>query len=136
MRVRDLMQRDVVTVDAEAHLDVAEELMRMDRVRHLPVLSAGRLVGLVTQRDLFRAAVSSALGAAPATEQRWLARIPVRQVMASEVFSAHPDADLRHAVELMLRERIGCLPVVEDERLVGLLGETDCLRHLADLLAK
>jgi CBS domain-containing protein len=135
MRVRDLMQSDVVTVDAEAHLDVAEELMRMDRIRHLPVLSAGRLVGVVTQRDLFRAAVSSALGATPMAEQRWLARIPVRQVMAAEVFSAHPDAEVRYAVELMLRQRIGCLPVVEDDELVGLLGESDCLRYLAELLA-
>lgn len=134
MLVRDVMQQDVVTVDAEANLDVTEELMRMDRIRHLPVLSGGRLVGVVTQRDLFRAALSSAIGAPPSAEQRWLAGIPVRQVMATEVFSAHPGAELRYAVKLMLRERVGCLPVVEDGRLVGLLSESDCLRCLAELL--
>lgn len=134
MRIRELMQKDVVTVDAAAHLDVAEELMRMDRIRHLPVVSNGQLVGLVTQRDLFRAAVSSALARSPQDEQRWLARIPVRKAMTREVLSAHPDADVGHAVELMLRERVGCLPVVEDGRLVGVLSETDCLRHLAQLL--
>lgn len=135
MRIRELMQRDVVTVDAAAHLDVAEELMRMDRVRHLPVVSDGRLVGLVSQRDLFRAALSSALARSPEDEQRWLARIPVTQAMTREVLFAHPDADVGHAVEMMLRERVGCLPVVEEGRLVGLLSETDCLRHLAELLA-
>jgi CBS domain-containing protein len=134
MRVRELMQKDVVTVDAAAHLDVAEELMRMDRIRHLPVVSDGRLVGLVSQRDLFRAALSSAIARSPQDEQRWLARIPVRQAMTREVLSAHPDADLGHAVEMMLRERVGCLPVVEEGRLVGLLSETDCLRCLAGLL--
>ena len=134
MRIKDLMQKDVVTVDAAAHLDVAEELMRMDRIRHLPVVSGARLVGLVTQRDLFRAALSSALARSPEDEQRWLARIPVQRAMTREVLSAHPDADVRHAVEMMLRERVGCLPVVEDGRLVGLLSETDCLRHLAQLL--
>ncbi|MBY0279478.1 CBS domain-containing protein [Candidatus Binatia bacterium] len=136
MRIRDLMQKDVVTVDQQAHLDVAEELMRMDRIRHLPVVSGERLVGLVSQRDLFRAALSSALARSPEDEQRWLARIPVRQAMTREVLSAHPDADVGHAVEMMLRERVGCLPVVEDGRLVGLLSETDCLRHLAGLLAE
>ena len=136
MRIRDLMQKDVVTVDAAAHLDVAEELMRMDRIRHLPVVSGGRLVGLVSQRDLFRAALSSALAHSPQDEQAWLARIPVRQAMTREVLSAHPDADVRHAVEMMLRERVGCLPVVEEGRLVGLLSETDCLRRLAELLTE
>lgn len=136
MRIRELMQRDVVTVDEAANLDVAEELMRMDRIRHLPVVAGDRLVGLVSQRDLFRAALSSALARSPEDEQRWLARIPVRRAMTREVLSAHPDADVGHAVEMMLRERVGCLPVVEDGRLVGLLSETDCLRHLARVLAE
>lgn len=136
MRIRELMQTDVVTVDEEAHLDVAEELMRMDRIRHLPVVAGDRVVGLVSQRDLFRAALSSAVARSPEDEQRWLARIPVRQSMTREVLSAHPDADVGHAVEMMLRERVGCLPVVEDGRLVGLLSETDCLRHLARLLTE
>lgn len=144
MRIRELMQTDVVTVDAAAHLEIAEGLMRMDRIRHLPVVSDGSLVGIVSQRDLFRAALSSALGRSPDDEQRWLARIPVRRAMTREVrramtrevLSAHPDAEVRYAVEMMLRERVGCLPVVEDGRLVGLLSETDCLRHLAQLLAE
>ena len=134
MRVRDLMQTDVVTVDADAHLEIAEGLMRMDRIRHLPVVSKGALVGIVSQRDLFHAALSTAMARSPEDEQRWLARIPVRAAMTREVLSAHPDADVGHAVEMMLRERVGCLPVVEDGRLVGLLSETDCLRHLAALL--
>ena len=59
----------------------------------------------------------------------------LRDRMTTEVVTAHPDADLGSAVEMMLQQRIGCLPVVENDRLVGLLGETDCLRQLARLLA-
>ena len=135
MRVRELMQTDVRTIDEADQIDVAEELMREEVIRHLPVLSRQRLVGIVSQRDLFRAGISAAVGAAPGSEQARSAKIPVRSVMTRQVLHAHPDAELGAAVELMLRERIGCLPVVEGEqRLVGLLSETDCLRYLARVL--
>jgi len=137
MRVRELMQTEVRTVDEAEHIDVAEELMREGVIRHLPVVSGQRLVGIVTQRDLFRAGISAAVGVEPGSEQARFAKIPVRRVMTLQVLHAHPDADLGAAVDLMLRERIGCLPVVEGEqRLVGLLSETDCLRHLARLLQR
>lgn len=128
------MQLDVRTVDEAAHLDVADELMREEVIRHLPVLSGGKLVGMITQRDLLRAGLSSALRASPEMEQEWFAELPVRSIMTRRVLHAHPDADLGSALALMLRERVGCLPVVEDDRVIGLLSETDCLRHLAEAL--
>jgi CBS domain-containing protein len=121
-------------VDVSATLDVADELMREEVIRHLPVVSGRRLVGVVTQRDLFRAGLSSALRSGPASEHEWLAEVPVRTIMTRDVLQAHPDADLADAAELMVRERVGCLPVVEDDRLVGLLTETDCLRELTRVL--
>jgi CBS domain-containing protein len=136
IKVRDLMQVDPITVDVSARLDVADQLMRVERIRHLPVVAAGSVVGIVTERDLYRAAASSMLGLRPGTEEDWLARIPVSEMMTGEVLTAHPDATLASAVELMVRERIGCLPVVEDGVLVGLVSETDCLRHLAELLGR
>jgi CBS domain-containing protein len=134
MRVRDLMQSNVRTVRESDHLDVAEELMREEVIRHIPVVSGDRLVGIVTQRDLFRAGLSSALRFSPSTEQEWLANVSVKSIMTRRVLHAHPDADLASALKLMLRERVGCLPVVEDGRLVGMLSETDCLRYLADAM--
>ncbi|MBU6282112.1 CBS domain-containing protein [bacterium] len=132
MRVRDLMQQPVVSLDESAEIDLADGLMRMDRIRHLPVLSSDRLVGIVSQRDLFRAGVERSLGRAD--EGPPSPSLLLRDVMNREVVTAHPDADLASAVEMLLQRRIGCLPVVEDGRLVGLLSETDCLRHLATLL--
>jgi CBS domain-containing membrane protein len=134
MYVRDMMRREVVTLDAADHLDLADGIMRLGRIRHLPVVAGERVLGIVSQRDLFRAAVSSLLQLRYDTEREWLASIPVRAVMTAPVFTVAPSVSLRAAVDIMLDKRIGCLPVVEDGKLVGLLSESDCLRHLAHLL--
>jgi acetoin utilization protein AcuB len=134
MLVRDLMQADVATLKAHDHLDLADDIMRLGRIRHMPVVDGDRVVGIVSQRDLFRAAISSVLRLRPAAEREWLAKIAVREVMSTEVISVTPDTTIRTAVGRMIEKRIGCLPVVENGRLVGLLSETDCLGHLAKLL--
>ncbi len=134
MYVQDLMQRDVVTLEASDSLGLADDIMRLGRIRHMPVTSRGRLVGVLSQRDLFRAAISSVLEFRPGAEREWLAKIQIREVMTPHVVMVGPSATIHEAVGLMLQKRIGCLPVVEDEKLVGLLSETDCLRYLARLL--
>jgi CBS domain-containing membrane protein len=135
MRVRDFMSREVVTLDATEHLDVAEDIMRFGRIHHVPVLSGGRLVGILSQGDLFRAAASSMLALEREAQREWIANISVSDVMTATVTSVEPDAPLRRAAELMLIEKIGCLPVMEHGKLVGLISETDCLRLLVALLA-
>jgi len=83
---------------------------------------------------LFRAAVSSVLRLQPQAEREWLAKIRVREVMTPEVVCVTPDTPVRRAVDLMIERRIGCVPVVEDGKLVGLLSESDCMHYLARLL--
>jgi CBS domain-containing protein len=134
--VRDVMSAEVVTLRAADHLDLANDIMTLGRIRHMPVVSDERLVGLLTQRDLFRAAVSSVLAFRPAAEREWLAKIRVAEVMTKEVCTARPDWTIRQAVDIMVDKRIGCLPVVDGDRLVGLLSETDCLRLLGQMLAR
>lgn len=134
MYVRDLMQRDVVTLSATESLGLADDIMRLGRIRHMPVTEGDRLIGILSQRDLFRAAISSVLQFRPGAEREWLSQIRVREVMTSPAVSISPAAPITEAVALLLEKRIGCLPVVEDGALVGLLSETDCLRHLAQLL--
>jgi len=136
MLVRDLMERDVVTLDAADSLDLADDIMRLGRIRHMPVLSNGRLAGILSQRDLFRAAISSVLQLRPAAEREWLAKIPIREAMTRHVHTIGPEASVREAVEIMLGQRIGCLPVVEDGKLAGLVSESDCMRYLARLLGE
>jgi len=134
MLVRDLMQREVTTLKASESLGLAEDIMHLGRIRHLPVVSAGVVVGIVSQRDLYRAAASCMLQLRRSTEREWLACIPVRAVMTTNVITMAPDDTIHDAVELMLRHRIGCVPVVEHGKLVGLVSETDCLRYLARVL--
>ncbi|HVO26601.1 MAG TPA: CBS domain-containing protein [Candidatus Margulisiibacteriota bacterium] len=128
------MQAEVVTLNAADTLDLADDIMRLGRIRHMPIVAHGKLVGILSQRDLFRAAISSALQLRPAAEREWLAKIPVREVMTTAVCTIAPTATVHEAVRLMLDKRIGCLPVVEEDKLVGLLSETDCMRYLARLL--
>lgn len=143
MRVRDIMETEVLTLDLGDTLDLADDVMRLGRIRHLPILEKGRLVGVVSQRDLFRASISSVLQFRAAAEREWLAKIQIRELLrerdmgrgdAPRVIAIDPDASVAEAVDLMLRERIGCLPVLREHRLIGLLSETDCLRYLARLL--
>ena len=134
MRIRDLMQRDVATLRITDSLGLADDIMELGRIRHLPVVSAGVVVGIVSQRDLYRAAVSSMLQMPRSEEREWLGKIPVVNVMSANVVTVAPDASVHMAVELMLSNRIGCLPVVEHGKLVGLVSETDCLRYLARVL--
>lgn len=135
MRVSDGMSAEVVTLAVGEHLDLASDIMRLGRIRHMPVLSGDRLVGIVSQRDLFRAAISSALALRPAAEREWLAKIRVEEIMTTPVRTAAPYWSLARAVQEMLTHGIGCLPVLDGERLVGLLSESDCLRVLGQLLA-
>jgi len=134
MFVRDLMQTEVVTLEVGDPLDLADDIMRLGRIRHMPVTAHDQLVGILSQRDLFRAAISSALQLRPAAEREWLAKIHVREVMTTKVFTVGPDEPVHKAVTLMIEKRVGCLPVVQNSKLVGLLSESDCLRFLARLL--
>jgi CBS domain-containing membrane protein len=136
MKVRDLMRVNVVTLHSSDTLGVADDIMSMGRIRHLPVVDGSRrVVGLVTQRDLYRAAISSALGFDRAKEHEWLGKVRVSDVMTREVTTVDAEAGVVDAVDQMVAKKFGCLPVTDREgQLVGLLTETDCLRCFRDLM--
>ncbi len=137
MQVKDIVQRDVVTLGLEDSLDLADDIMTLGRVRHLPVIAGeSHLVGVVTQRGLLRASLASVLDLGRKAEHEWLKSIPVRVVIHTELQTSAPDDSLKSAVDRMIAKKIGCLPVVEQGKLIGLLTETDCLRVLAEALAE
>lgn len=132
MLVRDLMSAEVVTLGCDETLDIADRIMNLGRIRHMPVVDAeGRLVGLVSQRDLFRGALASALGMAKLAQTRLLGALLVREVMAADPITTTPDTPLVEAAAVMLRRKIGCLPVVAGDRLVGIITEADFVAHVA-----
>jgi len=132
MKVKELMTEHVETVERNDELSLAEDIMKMNRVRHLPVMEDGRLVGVLSQRDLFLAALSTAMGFGEKASKAFLATVPVKEVMADDLVTVAPSDDLKQAARLMSERKIGCLPVVEDGRLVGILTESDFLKLALD----
>jgi CBS domain-containing protein len=128
-RVSEIMQTEVATLARGDRVDLADDIMRLGRVRHMPVVERGRLVGVVTARDVLAASLTRALEFEPAHRRAFLKSVEVREVMSTEVVSLGPEATLGEAAELMLTRKIGCLPVTgSDGRLLGLVTETDLLR--------
>ena len=128
MRVRDLMTGEVTTLKRNDKLSVADDIMRLGRIRHLPVVDDAdetKLVGLVSLRDLFRGSLACALGIGPSEQQKLLDRYEVKEVMTSTLVTTTPDAPLREAAQLMSTRKLGCLPVLEGGKLVGILTEGD-----------
>jgi CBS domain-containing protein len=128
--VDDIMRTEVVTLGRNDTLDLANDILQLGRIRHLPIVEDGRLVGVISQRDLFRSALSRALGYGTKAEQAMLKTLLVKEVMTDEVVTIPPGTSIKEAVRLMIEKKIGCLPVVQDGRLVGLITETDLLRCL------
>jgi CBS-domain-containing membrane protein len=125
------MTTDVKTIGRNDELTIADDIMKMKRLRHLPVVEEGRLVGMLTQRDLFHAALSTALNFGEKAQKGFLKTVVAKEVMTDEVLTIDPDADVKEAARLMIEHKIGCLPVVESGKLVGLVTETDLLRIVA-----
>lgn len=128
LTVRDMMTTTVSTLGRNDTLDLADDLMRMGRIRHLPVLDEGRVVGVVSQRDLFRSALAVALGYGERAQKTLLKTLTVKMVMHEPAVTIAPDATLTEATRLMLEHKIGSLPVVEGHTLIGIVTETDILR--------
>lgn len=127
--VRDLMSVDVVTLGRNDRLVAAEDLMRLGRIRHLPVLDEdGRLAGVVSQRDLFHSGLIKALGYGAHAQQHALATVMVKEAMTTDVATTTPDTSLREAARTMLERKIGCLVVVEAGKIAGILAESDFVK--------
>ena len=133
LQVRDVMSRDVRTVRRNDELAIADALMKQERVRHLPVLDEdGEVCAVVSQRDLFRGALLRALGYGARAEELMLKQVPVKDAMSSEIQTTTPDTPVADAARLMIERRIGCLPVIENGKLVGIVTETDFVRMVAE----
>jgi len=128
-KVATLMTEKVATLGQGDTLDVADGIMSMGRIRHLPVLDRGRVVGVVSQRDLFRSALGAALAFGIQRPQELMKSVEIRDVMSAPAVTVAPGASVRDAARTMAEKKIGCLPVVENGCLVGILTENDVLRY-------
>jgi acetoin utilization protein AcuB len=127
MKVVDVMTKDPLTVTPGETIGQADELMAENRIRQLPVVEGRALLGIITDRDIRSFLAGSSL--LDPEERAKTLRTKVKDVMTSEPLTLSPDDDLKEAVELLIEEKIGGIPVVDGaEGLVGIVTYVDVLR--------
>jgi len=128
------MTKDVVTLGHNETLRTADDLMRLGRIRHLPVVDGdGQLAGVVTQRDLFHSGLLRALGYGAHAQRKALDGLAIKEAMRSEVVTTTPDTPLAEAAKVMFERKIGCLVVLEGQKIAGILTESDFVRAAAGI---
>ena len=133
MNVQDIMTANPITVGLEMPVLDAQKLMRTQRIRHLLVTDHHRLVGIVTDRDVRLSLPSSATSLSVWELNYLVARLTVEEVMTRVVIIVEPQRDAGDAARIMLDHKIGALPVVDGEVIVGIVTETDMLRAFATM---
>jgi len=127
--VRDWMTPDPVTIGPKTTVPEAHKLMKEHDFRRLPVVDDhGRLIGIVTLSDLREAGPSSATSLSIFELNYLLAQLTIDKIMTRDVVTVSPDATIRDAANLMLKHEVGALPVMEDDKLVGIITESDIFR--------
>jgi CBS domain-containing protein len=125
-----IMTTRVTTVDRNDTLDIADRAMAMRDIRHLPVMDGGRVVGVVSQRDLFRSALAAAIGLGSQAQTKLLKSLRVKVVMSEPAVTIGAEVTVAEAARVMLERKIGCLPVTREGALVGIVTDSDLLRLL------
>lgn len=129
LRVRDSMTRDVVTLGPEASAAKAWSVCQERNIRHVPVVKEGRLIGLVSDRDLRD--VRGGGGDRESDTPRW---VSLGDMMTRDIVTIHPLDTIEHAAREIYDRKIGCLPVIAEGELVGIITSSDMMRTLIELV--
>jgi acetoin utilization protein AcuB len=137
MRISDLMTTKVFTVEPQDLIDRVFFLIHYEKIRHLPVVEKGKLVGIVSDRDLYKALgpksnSNSIESSKDQTELHVIAK-KVQHIMHRAVITVDPDSYASEAAALMVEHKIGAVPVVKDNKLIGIVSSTDILRVFAKI---
>ena len=134
-QVKDIMTRDVFTLNKLDNLSAAKDLMDLARIRHIPIVDEdGHFVGLLTHRDILAATISELAGIDRNTQDEIEAGIPIQEIMQTDVVVVSMDEPLKNAARMLLEEKYGCLPVICGDKLCGIITEADFLRLTIDLM--
>jgi acetoin utilization protein AcuB len=137
MRVKNWMARPAATIRSDALVRGAIDLMKTRRLRHLPVVGhGGQLVGILTDRDLRQVIFGPAVQRRLPNLSEALKTLTVQEIMTRGVVTVRSTSEIREAARLMHKRKIGALPVVDGNRVVGILTESDVLRAFQSVLAE
>jgi len=134
MFVRDYMTPNPVVVDPDVTFPEATSLMRKRVIRRLPVVDHARLVGIVSEEDLLTNQPSPATTLSIHEIYALLERLRVKQIMSRPVFTVEGDCPVEEAARIMVDHKIGSLPIMEGDKLVGIITETDIFKVLVEVL--
>lgn len=134
--VRDWMTPNPVTISKQTTLPEAERLMREYQIRRLPVMDDNKLIGIVTLGNMREARPSNATTLSVYELNYLLGKLTAKDFMAQPVIAISPDTSIQEAAKQMLENKIGGLPVVDGEKLVGIITETDFCRLLIEIEEK
>jgi acetoin utilization protein AcuB len=134
MLVRKKMKKDLATVTKDERMIVAKKIMKEKNIRHLPVVDGKKLVGLLTNMDIRKAEASPATSLEIRELHYLLDKLTVGEIMTRNVITISPDISIEEAAILLHDNKIGCLPVVEDGNLVGIISENDIMEILIDVM--
>ena len=131
--VKEIMMGSPVTLRPEDTLDLANDVISLGRIRHIPVVEDGQLVGLLSDRDLIGAAATQIFGLKQKSKSALLKSVLIKDVMKKKVITVTSETKIGEAARLMADKKIGCVPVINEGRLVGLVTTTDILRYVEGL---
>ena len=134
MLVRDRMTSNPITITPDTSFPEAFRTMRENRIRHLPVVEKEKLIGVVAQTDLLHASPSPATSLSVFEINYLLANLHVREVMSAPPVTVSEDAPIEEAARVMVEKKIGCLPVMRDGELAGLITESDVFEVFVEIL--
>ena len=136
MFVKDRMLKHPLTIIPEESISSAHRYMEDQNVRHLPVVGkSGKMVGLITEDDLLKAEPSSATLLSVWEIHALLMDVKVKSVMVKDVITTTEETPIEEAAHLMLDHKIGCLPVTQEGKLLGIITESDIFRIFMELFA-
>ncbi len=133
MLVKDVMTRNLITVDPETSFTDALKIMRENKIRRLPVLENGRLVGIVTEKDILYASPSKATSLDIWELHYLLNKLKIREIMTKDVVTIQEDTPIEDAAKIMVDNKIGALPVMKGDELVGIITETDIFKVFLEM---
>lgn len=133
-RVKDWMSKSPILINPDAKLPDAHDLMKKNSVRRLPVLKDGKLLGIVTRGDVREAGPSDANTLSIFELNYKLAKLPISDIMTRDPITVTQNTKLSEAANLMLNHKIGGLPVMEGDQLVGIITESDIFRAFVKLI--
>ena len=134
MKVSDRMTRDVVTLEEEQSLRDALSLQQRHKIRHIPIVTDGDVVGILTDRDLKRASPSLLSGISQEKYDELLDSTLVSQVMTRTPQTVTPETPIREVAKILMDQKFGALPVTDKNQLVGIITDIDLLGALYELL--